>query len=1598
MLGKNNHQARIEKSGDKVYRYAIKRLTIGVASVAVVAGIQFSGLSTIAMASESMDTATSDPVALPNLETSVPTEGAPANAPSQSSESKVESEVKPDNDELEAPHSITNESSLDSSVTTLDNQTENTHPTPQESNLDQPDESSRPSEVESTNSQIVEEKRPTSLPQVSPTQRDQVRPQVNQPTVTSYQASPAEATGQEDSFDQFTHRVLQATQPKDVIREELVKVYDAHDVEGILNFISLTDVHSPEHLREEIVKAGALYADKNRSFAHVFASLPANQNVNNLINVYKAKLSANRMDPNSSGSARLSGEFVVKGDVEAGDYFTFTVPNELSLNGGVDYSRNNYLSGDRNLTGINGEIVATGVYDTQTKVLTYTFTDYVNNKKNIVGAFDLAVFTDRENTPNSKTFDASFNLAGEIYTEPFTIDYRSPAVSNPYGVGVSAMLTNIDNTGANNYQQIIYVNPKSNQLTNTYVSLYPSQFDGQKSSGNISATASNIRVYQVPYGTRLNDSYHVDTSTLTRVNVKPQYGVTSGVPYATLYFGNINRPYVVILDSKFEGKIGSDTIAPLKHRVRISANNSTYDWNSNFVLRKSSGSAVGVEKPGAFIATHQYQTIDDKGTLVSVDEEVVETPQTGNSTERYITQKVDREGYEFIRVVNPINDPNYSTDGSPTFGAFKPGVTKEVTYVYQRVEKQDLYEMTVEDSSFKTQFLYNDQLQPGEITKIQEGMDERVRVLYKHIDPATTPNFTPSNFVQMRGQYWQEVSREVVQEARDEIFEYNIETITETKTNPDGSVTIIYNSGREVHIPAPKPAEPAQPLLPKEPIVETERVTDTHPETGEQVRGTRVTIRVYNPNTDQFDKEEIRFIPDGKAGTDGNDGGQGEKGEDGKSSRVVVESGTNDAGDQGQWIKTYFDKNGDGQFTEDEVVSREFVRDGKDGQDGTDGRDGLTPEATVTDNGDGTHTVTIRTPHRDPQTGEVSYTETKTVIKDGEDGQSPKAEVKDNGDGTHTVTVTNPDGTSTETTIRDGQDGSDGQDGKDGLTPEVTVTDNGDGTHTVTIRTPYRDPQTGEVTYTETKTVIKDGEDGQSPKAEVKDNGDGTHTVTVTNPDGTTLETTIRDGKDGADGQDGQDGQDGSTPEAIVTDNPDGTHTLTIRTPHRDPQTGEVTYTETKTVIKDGEDGQSPKAEVKDNGDGTHTVTVTNPDGTITETTIRDGRDGADGQDGLTPEAIVTDNGDGTHTLTIRTPHRDPQTGEVSYTETKTVIKDGEDGQSSKAKVKDNGDGTHTVTVTNSDGTTTETMIRDGKDGADGQDGQDGQDGLTPEATVTDNGDGTHTVTIRTPHRDPQTGEVTYTETKTVIKDGEDGQSPKAEVKDNGDGTHTVTVTNPDGTTTETTIRDGQDGQDGTDGQDGLTPEAAVTDNGDGTHTVTIRTPQRDPQTGEVVYNETRTVIKDGEDGQSPKAEVKDNGDGTHTVTVTNPDGTTTETTIRDGQDGQDGKDGQDGLTPEATVTDNGDGTHTVTVRTPQRDPQTGEVTYTETKTVIKDGEDGQSPKAEVRDNGDGTHTVTVTNPDGTTTETMISDGQDGQDGADGKDGLTPEATVTDNG
>ena len=354
-----------------------------------------------------------------------------------------------------------------------------------------------------------------------------------------------------------------------------------------------------------------------------------------------------------------------------------------------------------------------------------------------------------------------------------------------------------------------------------------------------------------------------------------------------------------------------------------------------------------------------------------------------------------------------------------------------------------------------------------------------------------------------------------------------------------------------------------------------------------------VTIKDGNGNT------TTAIIKDGATGAKGDTGATGA---DGKNAEADVK-------DNGDGTHTVTIKDGNGNTT------TTIIKDGATGAKGDTGADGKNAEADVKDNGDGTHTVTIK---------DGNGNTTTTIIKDGAtgakgekgdtgatgaDGKNAEADVKDNGDGTHTVTIKDGNGNTTTTIVKDGATGAKGDKGdkgEDGTSITGEVVDNGDGTHTITIT----DLGTGSVTTT----IVKDGKDGatgatgatgadgKNAEADVKDNGDGTHTVTIKDGNGNTTTTIVKDGKNGKDGVMTWDIKStGNTTEGSADTAKTIKHTNTV----------------------DMAAGKNLTVNQTNNSDGAKVEFALNSTVTNLDKVVVNGKDGVDGKDGVTITAPV---------------------------------------------------------------------------------------------------------------------------------------------------------------------------------------------------------------------------------------------------------------------------------------------------------------------------------------------------------------------------------------
>ena len=323
-----------------------------------------------------------------------------------------------------------------------------------------------------------------------------------------------------------------------------------------------------------------------------------------------------------------------------------------------------------------------------------------------------------------------------------------------------------------------------------------------------------------------------------------------------------------------------------------------------------------------------------------------------------------------------------------------------------------------------------------------------------------------------------------------------------------------------------------------------------------------------------------------KDGKNGKDGATGATGADGKNAEADVK-------DNGNGTHTVTIKDGNGNTT------TTIIKDGATGakgEKGDKGEDGTSITGEVVDNGDGTHTITIT----DLGTGSV----TTTIVKDGKngkdgatgatgatgaDGKNAEADVKDNGNGTHTVTIKDGNGNTTTTIVKDGKDGKDGV-----MTWDIKSTGNTTDDSESAAKT-IKHKNTVDMVAGKNLTV-KQTSDENGAKVEFalnstvtnldkvvvngKDGKDGKDGVTITAP------VEGKDGKDGLDGKVGISGKDGK--DAVSISGKDGV--------------GQIGLTGPKG--KDGKDGASINI-TTDNGKQTLVNREVGADGKPGKTTQR---------------------------------------------------------------------------------------------------------------------------------------------------------------------------------------------------------------------------------------------------------------------------------------------------------------------------------------------------------------------------------------------------------
>ncbi|HBO2457276.1 TPA: fibrinogen-binding adhesin SdrG C-terminal domain-containing protein, partial [Pseudomonas aeruginosa] len=309
------------------------------------------------------------------------------------------------------------------------------------------------------------------------------------------------------------------------------------------------------------------------------------KNVNDSIKVTSVNTDKDYVEPNNGQGFSADVSFEVDGKVHKGDYFTVDMPEYADFNGIADYkAANNKIYPTIN---DGNQVVANGVYDTQTKKLVYTFTDYVNKKDNIKGNFEIPQFIDRANAKTSGNYDLNYNIAGNTVTKQMEVKY------NNYNDGhvvanTSSLITKADlfNVGSHDYTQYIYVNPKSEDSYNTRLTIQGYQEDINDSSTLLNPNDTKIEILDAKSSDNIVASFHINDEDFE--DVTGNFGINqTGDKKAQIDFGHIDHLYIVKVTSKIDSNSSQDL------RTRVIMENKNAEGTTDFYAHDNTVERLG---------------------------------------------------------------------------------------------------------------------------------------------------------------------------------------------------------------------------------------------------------------------------------------------------------------------------------------------------------------------------------------------------------------------------------------------------------------------------------------------------------------------------------------------------------------------------------------------------------------------------------------------------------------------------------------------------------------------------------------------------------------------------------------------------------------------------------------------------------------------------------------------------------------------------------------------------------------------------------------------------------------------------------------------
>ena len=329
------------------------------------------------------------------------------------------------------------------------------------------------------------------------------------------------------------------------------------------------------------------------------------QNVTQKVQITKATIEGKDVvNPHNAERVTLKYDWQFPDGMKEGDYFDFSISNNVNTHG---------ISTARKLPDLkNGSIVmATGQLIDEHNIR-YTFTDYINNKVNVVGSLSLNLFID----PKVVTTEGKQTITSQLNNQTTTKDVNIAYLNgiNNWGLNINGSIEYL-NKETNTFKHIAYVNPIKSSINNPVVK-------GNITSGSPSTGTPTVKIFEYVGDSPLNQSVYEDTSNTQKfkdVTSTFNHQLTINSGGYTLTMDQLDKTYVVT----YEGQYMNDA-NELNFLTELSGYPTTYPyyayypyypttvkWNNGVVFYQNNGTGQGIDQP--LVESNLFEFTEDSG-------------------------------------------------------------------------------------------------------------------------------------------------------------------------------------------------------------------------------------------------------------------------------------------------------------------------------------------------------------------------------------------------------------------------------------------------------------------------------------------------------------------------------------------------------------------------------------------------------------------------------------------------------------------------------------------------------------------------------------------------------------------------------------------------------------------------------------------------------------------------------------------------------------------------------------------------------------------------------------------------------------------------